>query len=77
MKDMVAELNTKGLDNWTALHFASNNGSLKMVEELLKQQAIEVNPLSTLNRTPLHLAACHGHTDVSRKLIGAGTNKNA
>jgi ankyrin repeat protein len=30
-----------------------------------------------LNRTPIHLSACHGHVDICRKLIAGGTEKNA
>jgi hypothetical protein len=26
MNDMVADVNAKGLDQWTALHFATDNG---------------------------------------------------
>ena len=40
-----------------------------MVEELLSHPEIEREPVSTINRTPLHLAAIRGHTNIVRKLI--------
>jgi len=54
MKDMVADLNAKGLDQWSALHFACDSGHLQIVQELLKQPKIDVEALSTMDRTPLH-----------------------
>ena len=54
MKDMVADLNAKGLDQWSSLHFACDSGHLKIVQELLKQPKIDVEALSTMDRTPLH-----------------------
>jgi ankyrin repeat protein len=77
MKDMVAEINTKGLDNWTALHYAANQGNTQILDELLNQPSIDKSALSALNRTPLHLSACHGHVEICRKLVTAGTEKNA
>ena len=34
------DLNSRGLDGWTALHFASNEGHLKIVNLLLKNEVI-------------------------------------
>lgn len=31
MLDLVADINIKGLDNWTALHFAANEGRIEIV----------------------------------------------
>ena len=36
MQDMVVEINFKGLDQWTALHFAADSGHLAIIEELVK-----------------------------------------
>jgi len=44
---------------------------------LLSQPDIEVDPTSTINRTPLHLAAIRGHMPVVRALVSKGANKNA
>ena len=40
-----------------------------MVKELLKHGDIELEPMSSINRTPLHLAAIRGHTDIVRLLL--------
>ena len=62
MQDLVADINAKGLDQWTALHFSSDQGHLQIVDELLSQPSIEVDAISTIQRTPLHLAAIKGNT---------------
>ena len=36
-KDLKADLNTKGLDEWTALFYAAADGHIEVVEELLKE----------------------------------------
>ncbi len=36
LADLVADVNVRGLDSWTALHFAANEGRLDVVTELLK-----------------------------------------
>jgi len=33
----VAELNTKGADNWTALHYAANEGHGDILEALIEK----------------------------------------
>jgi ankyrin repeat protein len=32
---LTADINVKGLDQWTALHFAANENKLEVVKELL------------------------------------------
>lgn len=66
---MIADINHRGLDQWTALHFAANEGHLQVLEELLTHPDLEREPYSSINRTPLHLAAIRGHTAIVRKLI--------
>ena len=66
---MIADINHKGLDQWTALHFAANEGHFEVVEFLLKHPEIDKEPASSINRTPLHLAAIRGHTNIVRMLI--------
>ncbi len=66
---MIADLNHRGLDNWTPLHFAANEGHIEVVKELLSHPDIEREPISSINRTPLHLAAMRGHTNIVRMLI--------
>ena len=64
------------MDNWTALHFAANEGKLDIIKELLTHSDIEVECFSSIMRTPLHLAAIRGHTNIVRSLISYGANKN-
>ena len=72
----MADVNTKGLDSWTALHFAANEGRLEVVKELLKAGEIEIDAMSSILRTPLHLASIRGHIHIIRALVNAGVNKN-
>ena len=48
MLGMVADVSAKGLDNWTALHFAANGGHLDIINELLKNLEIDVNAISKI-----------------------------
>ncbi len=36
MEGKQADVNTKGLDQWTALHFAAKSGHFDIIKELLK-----------------------------------------
>jgi len=75
LHDLVADINVKGLDQWTALHFAANEGKVEVVKELLShRQDIEKEPRSSIMRTPLHLAAIRGHTGIVRLLVQAGAD---
>lgn len=67
-KDLVADLNCKGPDQWHALHFAANEGKVEIVEFLLQRPKIDFSPLSSLRRTPLHLAASRGNSMICELL---------
>lgn len=69
LQDLIADLNHRGLDQWTALHFAANEGHVTVIAELLKHPDLEREPMSSINRTPLHLAAIRGHTHIVRLLL--------
>ena len=73
LQDLIADLNHRGLDNWTALHFAANEGHFDVVRELLKYPDIEKEPMSSINRAPTHLAAIRGHTNILRALLDSQT----
>jgi ankyrin repeat protein len=47
------------------------------VLELLKHAEIEKEPVSSIMRTPLHLAAIRGHTQIVRALINSKSDKDA
>ena len=76
MLGMVADISAKGLDNWTALHFAANGGHLNIISELLKQPEVDVNAVSKVMRTPLHIACSMGHTKIAKALIDCEANPN-
>jgi hypothetical protein len=42
LKDLAAELNGRGEKKWHAMHYAANNGHLKIIEFLLNQPKIEI-----------------------------------
>jgi cytohesin len=48
---------------WSALHYAANAGATEMVRYLLDDRNAAVDPRTKDGRTPLHLAAQHGHLD--------------
>jgi len=70
-------VNVKGLDQWTPLHFAANEGKSEIVHYLLLQSEIDIEAASTIGRTPLHLAAIRGHTDIVRYLVNKSAKKDA
>lgn len=76
LSELVADVNTRGLDQWTALHFAANEGHLEVARELLRHAEVEREAGSTIQRTPLHLASIRGHTGIVRLLLAAGCDKN-
>lgn len=76
LKDLTADINNKGLDQWTALHFAANEGRLDVVKELLSRRKIDKEAVSTIMRTPLHLTAIRGNLAIMRALIEKGAEKN-
>ena len=69
-RDLIAQPNAKGLNNWTALHIAADQGHLEACQALLDPiYGADVNARTTNQRTPLHLAVANGHTAVAQLLI--------
>jgi ankyrin repeat protein len=66
-----AEPNRAGDKRWTALHHAAANGRLSVVKELLdwKGNLVDADKKDSGSRTPLWLAAAHGHEDVVLALL--------
>lgn len=63
----IADLNTKGADLWTALHYAANEGHGDILETLI-ERGIDVAAVTNGQRTALHLACTRGYVDISRLL---------
>ena len=76
MLGKAADVNFTGLHDWTALHYAADNDKPKIVFELLKQPGIKIQPETEIKRTPLHLAALRGSTEIVRALVEKGANPN-
>ena len=53
----------------TALRFACNNGTIKIVNELLKSNQIDVNKPDRDGRTPLMFAADNNKIDATKQLL--------
>lgn len=67
---LAAHANAKGLNDWNALHMAASDGLKKICEVLLEfGDHTDVDARTSMNRTPLHLAALHNHLEVVQVLI--------
>lgn len=71
--DKGADVNEKGPDNFTPLHWAAYHGKTEMVKILLGKGA-QPNVLSTAYGTPLTLAAQYGFTDTVQALLEKGAD---
>ena len=66
----------KDYEGKTALHLAAEEGNLKAVDLLLKED-IDIDVIDYEGNTPLHLAAANGHSPVISQLIIKGANAKA
>lgn len=73
--DLIADINTKGLDDFTPLHHAVSEDYLELVKILISKGANVDSPSITL-RTPLHIAACRGDEGVIEVLCKAHASIN-
>ena len=68
-------INYRDENGYSALHYACDEGNLKIVEILIDAHC-NPNILNNLKQTPLHLSAKGGYFDISKKLIESGANIN-
>lgn len=74
---VVEELTVpENLDATMQLLFMASRGDAKGVEDLLGD-GIDVNSIDLDGRTALHIAACEGHVDVVKLLVGRRANIDA
>jgi ankyrin repeat protein len=75
-QDLVADINVKGLDDYSPLHHAASEGFHEIVAILIEAKS-QIDPLTTSLRTPLHIACYRGNKQIIEMLIKAGANINA
>eukprot|EP00357_Protocruzia_adherens_P011431 CAMPEP_0115013506 /NCGR_PEP_ID=MMETSP0216-20121206/25454_1 /TAXON_ID=223996 /ORGANISM="Protocruzia adherens, Strain Boccale" /LENGTH=841 /DNA_ID=CAMNT_0002382929 /DNA_START=885 /DNA_END=3410 /DNA_ORIENTATION=- len=74
--DLVAEIDSRNDKNMTALHLASQNGHVDVVDILLDRDA-SIDSRENHLQTPLHLACMTGSTEAAKVLIDSGADINA
>ncbi|GAA0161311.1 non-receptor serine/threonine protein kinase [Lithospermum erythrorhizon] len=65
------------LDLTMQLLFSACRGDVGGVEELLESEGVDVNSIDLDGRTALHIAACEGHVEVVKLLLGKRANIDA
>eukprot|EP00826_Nyctotherus_ovalis_P048485 TRINITY_DN571_c0_g2_i4.p1 TRINITY_DN571_c0_g2~~TRINITY_DN571_c0_g2_i4.p1 ORF type:complete len:752 (+),score=107.88 TRINITY_DN571_c0_g2_i4:334-2589(+) len=73
--DLAVNVNFKGLDGFTPLHYAVAEGQL-LASQFLIENGAEVNSVSDSLRTPLHIACSRNSIDLMKLLADAGANVN-
>jgi ankyrin repeat protein len=77
-EQLVASSNAKGLNDWTALHIAANEGHLEVCEVLIYEgEMTNLEARTSMKRTPLHLASTRGHANVVKLLLREGVDIDA
>ena len=62
----------KGLDGFTALHYASSRGHIAVAERLVRAGNADLEPTNKDGEVPLHLAAYGGHLTIVELLLDSG-----
>lgn len=62
------EINSKGPDEWTALHFSAYENHTDIVLYLI-QNGAHINSNTRFERTALHIATIRGHMETAKLLI--------
>jgi hypothetical protein len=73
--ELRTDVNQRGQQNETALHWMAFHGNDAMVRKLIAAGA-DVNVRASNGSTPLHLAAYKGHINVTRILIAGNAGVN-
>jgi len=73
--DIDLDVRAKGIDNFTALHFAARKGHTEIAQQLLQAQPpLDVNALTKSHWTPLMMAAHRGHVAIVKALLEHGAD---
>ena len=75
LPDNLKNINYQDENGFTALHYACDEGNLKIAEILLKANC-ETNIKNNEKKTPLHLSSKRGYFDISKILIENGALLN-
>lgn len=76
IEDELVDINASNQNGLTALHSASKEGHVRIVEELIARGA-NVHAKTNRGNTALHIASLAGHEPVVRMLINNGADVNA
>ena len=76
LSDDTVDVNGKGSNGWTALHYACWNEQ-RDIAELLLDHGADIEAPTFHNYTPLMWACCHGHVPTTKLLLERGSNVNA
>ena len=68
---------TKGLELFTALHYAACRGHLVVAERLIRAGGANVNARNKDQETPLHLATYGGYMNIVELLLDSGADVHA
>ena len=75
---LTAQPSSKGLNDWTVLHIAADQGAAEVCALLLEPTyGVDVNAKTAIGRTPLHLAVLRTHLSVAEVLLSRGALLNA
>ncbi|GAB5356268.1 hypothetical protein AAMO2058_000275900 [Amorphochlora amoebiformis] len=69
----LVKVTDKGIENWTALHYAARSGKYIIVLFLIRNGA-NLDAKSKKDWTPLHLACYQGHYEIADILLQSGAD---
>ena len=76
LPENLRNINYQDENGFSALHYSSDEGNLKIVDILLESNC-EINIKNSFDQTPLHLSSKRGYFDISKKLLDGGALLNA
>ena len=75
LQNKQININFQNENGWSALHFACDEGNLKVVDILIKSK-IDLNLKTNEKKTALHISVFRGYFDISKLLIENGAAIN-